>query len=216
MKKLLLVLLILLVLVIGGVLFADMKVRGLAEEHAEDRITSTLTQAEGVHVTFDGFPFVLGVLATGQVEALHVKIDRVREQGLEAQDLSLDVETISIDTDALIDEQRLVVTDIGAARVQGFIADEQVSKVVGQEVHCTPGAIKAKVEGVEVQATATVKGRTVVLAAPIPGVEPLVFPLPPTDVLPCAPQLEVLEGKFRVSCTVDEIPPRLRAAMAQQ
>lgn len=218
MKKVVIVLLVLLVLfalLLGGLAYADLRLRGLAEEQAEKKLTEALPQATGVDVTLDGFPFTLGVLASGKVDGLHVKLAEVKEAGLSAQELSLDVFDISLDKDALIDEQRLVVTDIGKATAQGFVSDAAVSKVVGQTVKFSPGKAHATVQGQELEVEASVRGRFVHLASKIPGVPSVTFPLPPGDVLPCSPELELLQGKIRLSCSIDELPKTLKDAMAR-
>lgn len=217
MKKVVILLLVLLVLgaIVGGLAYGDLRLRSLAEEHAEIELGKALPQASGVHVVLDGFPFTLGVLMNGRVDGLHVKIDEVKEAGLSAQDLSLDVETISLDKDALLDDQRLVVTDIGRATAQGFVSDDAVSKAVGQKVEFSPGKAHATVRGREIEVKASVKGRLVQLSSGIPGVPAVMFPLPPGDVLPCSPELELLAGKIRLSCSIDELPATLKEAMAK-
>jgi LmeA-like phospholipid-binding len=217
MKKVVVVLVVLVVLaaIVGGLAYADLRIRGLAEEHAEQQLAQALPQVRGVEVVLDGFPFTLGVLVSGKVDGLHVRLVEVSEAGLTAQDLSLDVEEITLDKDALIDEQRLVVTDIGRATAQGFVGDGAVSKVVGQKITFTPGKAHATVQGRELEVKASVKGRVVQLSSSIPGVPPVVFPLPPGDVLPCSPELELLEGKIRLSCSIDELPAKLKEAMAK-
>jgi hypothetical protein len=218
MKKVVIVLLVLFLLLaalLGGLAYADLRLRGLAEEHAELELAKALPQASGVDVTLDGFPFTLGVLMSGKVDGLHVKLAEVKESGLTAQDLSLDVHEISLDKDALMDEQRLVVTDIGHATAQGFVSDDAVSKVVGQTIEFSPGAAKATVRGRQVDVKASVKGRLVQLSSGIPGVPSVMFPLPPGDVLPCSPELELLAGKIRLSCSIDELPKKLKDAMAK-
>jgi len=218
MKKLgivLLVLFLLLGVLLGVLAYADIRLRGLAEEQAELKLAQALPQVKGVDVTLEGFPFTLGVLMSGKVDALHVKLAEVQEAGLAAQDLSLDVHEISLDKDALIDDQRLVVTDIGHAKAQGFVSDDAVSKLVGQTIEFSPGKAHATVQGRELEVQASVKGRFVYLASKIPGVPSVMFPLPPGDVLPCSPELELLAGKIRLSCEIDELPKTLKDAMAK-
>ncbi|MCX4241383.1 LmeA family phospholipid-binding protein [Paraliomyxa miuraensis] len=223
MKKLVILVVVLLVLgaIVGGLAYADVHVRELAEEHAEQQLAKALPQAKGIDVEFDGFPFTLGVLLDGEVEALHVRIGAVEEAGLSATDVSLDVDTISLDKDALIDEQRLVVTDIGKATAQAFVTDDDVSRVIATQnvgvakIVFSPGKAKGVYKGQELEVKARVEGRLVQLAVPMAGVPPLVFPLPSMDVLPCSPQLELLEGKARLACSIDDLPPTLKAAMAK-
>lgn len=218
MKKVVIVVVVLLVIfavILGVLAYVDVRVKEVAEAHAEQQLVEALPQASGIDVTLDGFPFVLGVLLDGKVEALHVKLTEVKEAGLSAQDLSLDVEEISLDKDALLDEQRLVVTDIGRAKAQGFVTDDAVSKAVGQTITFTPGKAKATFRGREVEVKASVKGRLVQLTSGIPGVPSVTFPLPPGDVLPCTPELELLDGRIRLSCAIDELPKTLKDAMAK-
>jgi hypothetical protein len=217
MKKTVVILLLLLVVlgaILGALAYADLRLRSLAEEHAQLKLSKALPQARGVKVGLDGFPFTLGVLMNGQVDGLHVTIDEVQQAGLAAQDLSLDVETISLDKDALMDEQRLVVTDIGRATAQGFVSDDAVSKVVRVKVEFSPGKAHVTVRGREIAVKASVKGREVRLSSAIPGLPAMTFPLPAGDVLPCTPELELLEGKIRLSCAMDELPPTLKAVLA--
>ncbi len=217
MKKVLIVVIVLLVLgaIVGGLAYADLRLRGHAEEQAANKLTEALPRARGVTVELEGFPFTLGVLMSGEVKALHVRITELEEAGLTARDLSLDVADIVLDKDALIDEQRLVVTGIGHAKAQGFVSDDAVSKLVGETIKFSPGKAHATVRGQEIEVEASVKGRLIQLSSGIPGVPAVTFPLPPNDVLPCAPELELLEGKIRLSCSIAELPATLKEAMAK-
>ncbi len=218
MKKLVIVLLVLFLLLaalLGVLAYADVRLRGLAEERAEQELAKALPQASGIDVTLDGFPFTLGVLLDGKVDALHVKLAEVKEAGLSAQDLTLDVMDISLDKDALLDHKRLVITDIGRATAQGFVSDAAVSKAVGQAITFSPGKAKATFRGQDVEVKARVKGRVVQLTSGIPGVPSVTFPLPPGDVLPCTPELELLDRKLRLSCSIDALPEALKDAMAK-
>ncbi|MCA9706159.1 MAG: aminotransferase class I/II-fold pyridoxal phosphate-dependent enzyme [Myxococcales bacterium] len=129
---------------------------------------------------------------------------------------ALDVEAIELDEDALIDEQRLVVTDIGRATAQAFVSDDAVSKAAKHEVVFEPGKVRVRYKGKDVEAKASVKGRLMMLSTNLPGVPPMVLPLPSSDLIPCSPELELLAGKARLSCSIDELPAKLREAMAQQ
>lgn len=218
MKKIiiLVIVLVLLAALLGGLAYADLYLRRMVQAHAEAQITRTLPQVKGVHVTLDGFPFTPRVLLSGEVEALHVQVEEAEDRGLRATGLRLDVHDIVLDKDALLDERRLVVTDIGTARVEGFVDDDAVSKVAGHEVVFEPGKARVKYKGKTIEAKARVDGRLVMLASNLPGVPPMVFPLPPSELIPCSPELELLAGKLRLSCSVDELPAKLREAMAAQ
>lgn len=214
MKKLLLVLLLFILLVAGGLAFADSKVRELAEDRAEQKITAAVPEARGVHVTLDGWPFVFGVLVASEVKALHVAVDEVQQRGVRAHDLRLDVEAIAIDRDALLGDQRLVVTDIGSATVHVSMTDDEVSKAVKRTVRFGDDKVWVTVKGHEVPVRAGVRNHTVVLDSGIPGAPKLKVPLPGENVLPCEPELSAREGELDFSCTIDALPGPLRDAMA--
>lgn len=215
MKKVLLALLVLFLLAFAAMLYVDSKIRGLAERRAEERISAVVPGAEGVHVEIDGALFVLGVLVTEEVDALHLKVDRVRYGTLEAHDISLDVDTIAIDRSALIGDQRLVVTEIGSATAHASITDNQVSEVVKRTVRFAPNKVWVTVKGHEIPVKPEVSDRKVVMRSGIPGAPTLTFPLPPENVLPCTPALELSEGFIELSCTIDELPRQLKDAMAK-
>lgn len=219
MKKVLIILLVvLLVLVVAGIaafFYVDARVEEYAETEAESRIAARVPQASGIDVDIDGSPLLLDVLFSSEIERLVVTVEQVTSPRIEAVDLSLRVDGIALDRDAMLGDRKLVVTGIDRAEVQGFLTQEAVSKATRGEVVFAPGSVTAKVRGRSFAASLKVEGRRIELRAPIPGVPPVVVPLPDEELLPCEPEVELQEGRLRLSCTITELPAAVKRAMAQ-
>jgi hypothetical protein len=155
------------------------------------------------------------VLFSSRIDGLVVTVDEVTSPRIEAVDLSLHVEGIALDRDKMLKDRELVVTDIERATVQGFLTQEAVSAAARGEVKFSPGSVTASARGHTFAAQLKLEGRRIELSAPIPGVPPVVVPLPDEELLPCDPEVELLEGKLRLSCTIDELPAAVKRAMGQ-
>jgi hypothetical protein len=216
-KKILFVLLIvfvvLLVIGVGAFLYADTRVKAYAEQEAQKRIATRVPQADGVNVTIDGFPLLFDILFGGKIEGLHVEIARVHSHGIEAKDLSLDVEGIALDRDKMLSDRQLIVTGIDRATVQGFLSDDDVSKAAKAKVTFKPGKVTVSAHGHTVDAKVRIVGRRIELRANMPGVPKATVPLPEQELLPCKPEVEVQAGRLRLSCSIDELPDAVKRAM---
>ena len=217
-KKVLLILLVVLaVLLVAGVaafLYADARVKDYVETEAEARIAGRVPQASGVNVEIEGYPLLFDVLVSSKIEGLKVTVAKVVSPRIEAVDLSLHVEGIALDREEMLSNRKLVVTDIDRAKVQGFLTQEAVSAATRGEVAFAPGSVTATVRGRTFAAQLKVKGRRIELSAPFPGVPPVIVPLPDEELLPCEPEVELQQGKLRLSCTITELPAAVKRAMA--
>ena len=219
MKKLVLVLVVLGVLgvlLIGGLLYADGRALEFAEREAERRVAAALPGSEDIEVTIEQWPLLLAVF-TGEIDGLRITAGRVARGGVTAQDLQLEVRGIALDTGVLFDEQRLVVTGIDHARLTGTMTQEAVSKAVKAPVEFKVGMVKVtSAQGRSLVATLAVKGRKIRLVPPLSIMKPLEFDMPPRELLPCEPELEVLEGKLALGCEVDALPDAVMRAIGQR
>ncbi len=217
MKKALVILAGVLVglLVVGGAIlwYVDGKARAMAEQEAAKRITERLTGAEGVTVELDGFILLFDVAVRGRIEGLHVTVDAIKSHGIELDEIRLDIEGIALDRDKMLRDRQIVVTDIDGATLVGHLRDDIVTAKTKHEVVFTRDTVTAEFQGQKVAAKVAIRNRHVELSAPLAGVPPVKFPLPDEDILPCDPQVEILDGKLRLSCRVEELPPAVRKAM---
>lgn len=216
MKKLLVVLAVFGVMgavAIGGALYAESQAHRFAEQEAQQRVANMLPGSEGVKVTIDSWP-LLGAVLTGEIEQITVTADRIVRSGVTADDVRLEVHAIALDTDVLWSERRLVVTGIDNARLTGVMSQEAVSVAARAPVEFRAGMVKVLTpQGRSFVATLKVQGRKIVLLAPLPGYEPVEFDLPPRDIVPCTPDVEVLDGALALTCDVTELPPVVQRAM---
>ena len=211
--KIVLVLGVLLALVLGGLAYADHRATRFAEAEAVQRVSQALPGANDVAVTIDSWPLIVGVL-TGRIEQITVTADHVLHQAVLADDLHLEVHGVALDTDALFSDQRLVISGIERAALTGSMSQEAASLAAGVPIEFFSGMVKGKTPQGEVfVATLAVEDRMVRLIAPLPGVPDVTFALPSKDVVPCEPEVEVLEGKLSLRCEVHELPALVRDAM---
>jgi len=214
MKKLLIVFAVLAALALVGLAILDNRVQAFAEANAEQRVAGVLPDSQGVVVRIDSWPILWSVLRGG-LDHVTVTADSVTREGVRADELELVVHGIELDTAAMWSDRKLRVRGIERAVLQGTMSASSISKRVGATVVLTPGIVQVSRDGQTFVATVEVDGRHVVLKSPIPGVEPMKFGLPPRDLLPCQPDLKVLDGKLALHCEVTELPGVVRYAVGE-
>lgn len=223
------------VLAILGVLFAivllagwwfDGKARAVAEAEASKRIVEVLPGTSRADVEIGGFPFLGRVLIWGEVKRLDVKLEGVKQAGVEVESIHLGVDGLRIDRDLLINEQKLAVLGIERAEVVGRVTGAAVSKVLGETVEFEGDVARVVVKGFSLDAKLSVSKRKVSLALSSKDVPPeiveryvgkdLVFALPGTEVLPCEPGLAVVQSRLEMRCSITELPDGVKRALGQR
>ncbi|MEM6994431.1 MAG: LmeA family phospholipid-binding protein [Myxococcota bacterium] len=216
MKKLVIVLGVLGVLAVvfvGGALYADSRAHSIAEQEAAKRVQAVLPGAQGVEVVIDSWPILLAV-ATGTIEHLTVTAHEVSRGGVVAEDLTLSVHEIELDTEALWSDKQLIITGIHHAALTGTMSQEAVSLAARAPIEFKGGLVVVVTpKGQTFVATLRVEDRKIRLIPPLPGYDAVEFPLPPEDIVPCTPEVEVLEGKLALTCEVSELPAAVKRAM---
>jgi hypothetical protein len=216
MKKLLIVALVLLVilgLALAGLAYADVRVRELAEAEAEKQLCIAVPQADRCRVEIEAFPFVGWVLVDGSVRRLVVTLDRVEGEGIEVEQITLEVDDLILDRDRLLDDQVLAITDVSKVRLVGRISEQAASKVVGVPIDLEVDSAKVKLHGRELEASVSVNGHSAVLS--VTGVPPLVVPLPSEAYLPCTPKLDIEHDHLVAACSTSELPPALTQVLRE-
>lgn len=216
MKRLLIVLAILFVLLailVGGVLYADTRAREYAEEQAEARVVEVIPGCRGAEVEIDAFPLLWSVFS-GEVPRLTFEARAIEQNGIEVEDIEIDVHGIQLDKDVLWDEQRLVVTGIDSATLEASMTEQSVSLAARAPVEFTAGMVKVTTpQGRTFIAELQIEGRRIILRPPFEMARPIAFKMPPESILPCVPQLEILEGRLGLRCELDELPSAVKDAM---
>ncbi len=228
MKKLgivLAVLGVLLVIALGVGYWLDGKARSMAEAEASKRIIEVLPRMRQATVKIEGFPFLVDVLLFGTVDKLHVQLAEIEGAGVSVESVVLVVDKLRIDRDLLLDQQQLQVTGIDRAEVTARLTGDAISKVLRESIQLEGTKATVHAQGLTAEARLAVKGRRVEIELSGDGLppearaylgRPLVFQLPPEDVLPCAPSLRVVDSRLELACTVTELPASVKRALGQR
>lgn len=207
MRKLVVLLLVLgvvLAVLVGGLLYADVQVREYAEEQAETQLAGAVPMASGADVEIDAFPFVGRVLLDGTVKRLDVQLRDLRTEQLDVERVSLQIEGLVIDRDVLLSDRKLAIKGLQSGSVDASITSAALDEVTPVDTRLRGGKIEITYQGVTVEGKIAVKKRHLVIA--VPGIDSLRVPLPEEKYLPCDPTVKVDGEKLRVTCTIHELP----------
>jgi hypothetical protein len=220
---------VLLLVALGIGWYFDGKARALAEAEAEKRIMDALPGTGSAEVTIEGFPFLFDVLVAGEIDQLHVVLKNVASPGILVESIELTVDALKIDSDLLLDEQKLSITGISRAEVVGRITGEAASAALKQKVEFDGERVKVEHSGMKADAKVVLEGRKIAItlaedseAAALArryygGAGPkFIVPLPPKDVLPCEPGLAVKNSRLELRCSVTELPASVKKAIGQR
>jgi hypothetical protein len=202
--KRLFVLVVVLGLLLGGLAWGDIWVRGVAEEEARARLARAIPQAQRSEVAIVGFPFVGRILMSGAVERIVVVLYGLKERGVELERVQLEADDIVLDRDRLLGERVLAITDVGHVRVEGIITADAVTRALGVPLELRDGTARVTVEGQTFGASISVAGRAVLVT--VTGAPPLAVPLPPEKYLPCQPEVTIEGDRLAVACSTTELP----------
>ena len=95
--------------------------------------------------------------------------------------------------------------DHGTAVVE--ISGSEISRLVGMTVVLEPGQARVRVGGTLVPVSARIEGSTLVVEAgglSLPAIE-----IPPLPLVSCVSGTEILAGRLRLTCDVDQVPVEL-------
>jgi hypothetical protein len=207
-KKLLLVAVVLVVLLV----VADFVARSYVERKVETSAASELDGVGSVEAEVGSFPFLPRLALGGEVSKFTLHMEDVVDQDVELAELTIDLEGIELDRDSLFGDSRVQITGVDQATVSAVIDDAFLDRFaerlgVDVDVRLVPGGVEVSALGRTVSADVAIEGRELVVDAA--GLVSLRFPLPSTDVVPCDFSAEILDGRVEVTCTSDELPPRL-------
>jgi hypothetical protein len=202
--KRLFVILVVLGLILGGLAWADVRIRTVAEDEARARLAEAVPQAQRTEVEISGFPFVGRILLDGSIERLSLTLHDVREGGVEVERLQLVAEQIVLDRARLLEDRVLAVTDVGRVRVEGRVSAAMISRAAGVPVHFKGGKASVTVNGQTVEASVSFVGNVVMLW--VVGFPPLSVPLPAHAILPCQPEVRIADEYVELACSATELP----------
>ena len=186
MRKLLIALLVLVVLVAVGELFAD--------NLAEDMIEQRLEEETGAEATADvsSFPLVTGTLVTERVRTVEVTLTDLTIDEVHFDEIEVDVHGIHLPRRRLFDVD-LRPTAIDDGTVAAFVSVASLTESLGVPLgEIDPATISAELAS-----------GTLTLEAPGIGARSVAFP---EKVLPCSTAGQVAADGVRFRCAIDTIP----------
>lgn len=199
--------------VIAGLLVAaDIGVRSVAEAQLEDRVNVALSNvgappAGPTSSRIESFPFLPRLLSSGDVSRITVAAVGVTVEGLTMARVAVDLRGVTLDRDRLLSERKIVLQflDRGTATVE--VSQEELSERLGVPVTLEAGQARVRVASQTVTATASVSDNTLRLA--VAGFSVPALRIPRIPLVPCVADAEILPGRIRLSCEIDQVPPEL-------
>lgn len=203
--------LIVLAVLAGLLLVADIAARAFAEGKIASRMESAARGEADADADIDSFPFLGRLLAAGSAGDVRIRMTNVPAQRIAYSALEIDLSGVKVDRDLLFQRQ-VEVTDIDTGTVAVELTAPALSRALGVPVEVRAGTVEVTVRGQKVPARASVAGGDALqlTADPLPAQR---IPIPRSPLVPCVRRAEVRGDRVRVSCTFEEVPePLVRAA----
>lgn len=197
----------LLAVVAGLLVAADIGVRSVAESQLRDRVVAAVSPGGATSARISSFPFVARLLTSGDVARIRVAAADVTVERLTFATVSVDLQDVTLDKTRLFSERKIVLESLGKGTATAELTQDRLSDALGVPVTLTPGHIGVQVAGQQVTAMATVSDNTLrvtVAGLSVPGLK-----IPTLPLLPCVANAVVLAGRIRLTCSVDQVPPEL-------
>lgn len=186
---------------------ADVGVRSVAESQLRDRVAGAVPAAGDTSARISSFPFIARLLLSGEVSRITVAAADLTVEDLTLARVALDLRDVTLDRDRLVSEQTIVLEDLGRGTAEAVVTQEQLSDRLGVAVTLDDGQAQVRVAGQTLTARASVSENT--LRVEVAGYDLPPLRIPRLSLLPCVADAEILPGRIRLTCTVDEIPPEL-------
>ncbi len=203
MRKLLFVAVLALVLLVA----ADFGARQVAEEQVAERVAATEGVQGRATVEITSFPFLGRLLASGTVTDLSVSVDEVQAERVRFATVAVDLDEVRVSRSELLSERRVVLQDVGRGRARAEMTEQELSRLIDLPVTLERGRARVRVAGQVVTATASVRDN--VLRVSVAGIQPPAITIPKLPLVPCVADVELLPGRLRLSCQLDQVPPEL-------
>ena len=186
---------------------ADVGARSVAESQIRDRVVIAAGPAGETSARIDSFPFLGRLLTGGDVSRLRVAAADVTVEDLTLARVALDLHGVTLDRDRLLSEQKVVLTALDRGTATAELSAEQLSERLGIAVTLETGRARVRVAGQTVTATASISDNRLRLT--VAGFDVPTLRIPRLPLLPCVADAEILPGRIRMTCSVDQIPPEL-------
>ena len=179
----------------------------MAESQIRDRVVIAAEPAGETSARIDSFPFLGRLLTSGEVSRLRVAAADVTVEELTMARVALDLHGVTLDRDRLLSDQKVVLSELDRGTATAEVTAEQLSERLGVNVTLEPGRARVRVAGQTVSAAASVTDNTLRLS--VAGLSVPALRIPRLPLLPCVADAEILAGRVRLTCSVDQVPAEL-------
>ncbi|MGH2705531.1 MAG: LmeA family phospholipid-binding protein [Actinomycetota bacterium] len=216
MKRLLILLVVLLV---GGYGAAEVATKG----YTERKIAATIEEKDPRTTNVDAdvsIPLLVGLAANGSIRRVDVSVTDVTAAPLMVHRVVAVFHDVALDTGESLRRREPVVTSIRRLDVTAEISEENASKLLppGFRVELGDGTLTLRGLGLAVEGTLTVSPPSSLVFEPAEGARlPLgiavpVLRLQGVPYVTCVRHLEFRPGLLRLTCSIDNPPPRFPPA----
>ena len=200
-------LLVLVVVIVGLLVVADIGARSVVEAQLRDRVKLAAAPEGDTSAHISSFPFLGRLLTSGDVSRIRVATGGVTVEGLTFARLAVDLDDVTLDRDRLVSERKLVLTNLRRGTAEAEVTQDELSQRLGVPVTLEAGRARVRVGGQMVTATASVKDNTLRLA--VAGLSVPSLHIPKLPLVPCVADARIEPGRVVLTCTVDQVPPEL-------
>lgn len=179
----------------------------MAESQIRDRVVIAAGPAGETAARITSFPFLLRLFTAGDVSRIRVSAADVTVEGLTLARVALDLHGVTLDRDRLVSEQKVVLTALDRGTATAELTAAQLSERLGVAVTLESGRARVRIAGQTVTATASISDNRLRLT--VAGVDVPTLRIPRLPLLPCVADAEILPGRIRLTCSVDQIPAEL-------
>ncbi len=191
---------------------ADVAARGVAEDQLRQRVisrvqTATSGSAGPVSASISSFPFLGRLLVSGEISQVDVSVHDVTVRGVTFASAGVRLRSVHIDLDSLLDDRRVALESIDHGTAVVEIAGSEISRLLGVPVVLDADRARVRVGGALVDVSVRVEGSSLVVEAgglTLPAIE-----IPPLPLVACLSGTEILAGRVRLTCEVDQVPVEL-------
>lgn len=191
----------------GFLVAADVGARAAVESQIRDRVVIAAGPAGETTARIDSFPFLARLLTAGDVSRIRVSAADVTVEDLTLARVALDLHGVTLDRDRLFSEQKVVLSALDRGTATAEVTANQLSERLGVTVTLESGRARVRLAGQTVTATASVSDNRLRLT--VSGFDVPTLRIPRLPLLPCVGDAEILPGRIRMTCSVDEVPAEL-------
>lgn len=155
----------------------------------------------------DSFPFIGRLATAGEVSRIRVSAADVTIEGVRFARIAVDLEDVTFDREPLLSDFKVVLKSLGRGTATAEVTAEELSDRLDLPITLEAGRARVRVAGQTVTATASVDDNTLRLS--VAGFSVPALRIPKLPLVPCVANAEILPGRVRLTCSVDEIPPEL-------